>query len=347
MDKKIKTGIIGTGRIGMMHAENIKRFIPETEIKTVADIYADKARDWGKSLDIENITIDYKDIINDPEIEVVVICSSTDTHARFIIEASKAGKHIFCEKPIDLNINKIKEAIKAIDEAGIKFQLGFNRRFDHNFSKVHDLIRENKIGDVYIIKITSWDPEPPPIEYLKVCGGIFLDMTIHDFDMARFLSGSEVTEVSVNAAALVEPDIGRVIKDYYDTAIVNLKFENGIIGVIDNCRKAIYGYDQRVEILGSKGSIIISNDIPTTAVVSTEKGVLHEKPLYFFIERYSDSYIEEMKQFYKAIINDEDTHVGAIDGLKSVEIGLTAQESAIEGKTIKVDEFLSEASRRR
>lgn len=342
MKKKIKTGIIGAGRIGVMHTENIKRFIPEAEIKTIADIYADKIKDWAIGLDIENITKDYRDIINDPEIEVVIICSSTDTHAQFIIEASKAGKHIFCEKPIDLNIDKIKEAIKAINEAGIKFQLGFNRRFDHNFRKVHNLIKEDRVGKVHLIKITSWDPEPPPLKYLKVCGGIFLDMTIHDFDMARFLSGSEVTEVSANAAALVDPDIGKVLQDYYDTAVISLKFKNGVIGVIDNCRKASHGYDQRVEVLGSEGSVAILNDTPTTAVVSTKKGVLYENPLYFFSDRYAGAYIEEIKQFYNAIINNEEISVGAIDGLKSVEIGLAAQKSAKEGRAIKITEFSRE-----
>jgi len=338
MKKKIITGIIGVGRIGKIHTENIKRFIPETEIKTIADIFVDNVKDWALRLGIENVSKDYKDIINDPEIDVVFICSSTNTHAQFIKEASQAGKHIFCEKPIDLNIDKIKEALKVVDESGVKFQLGFNRRFDHNFRKVHDLIKEGRIGKTNLIKITSWDPEPPPLEYSKVCGGIFLDMTIHDFDMARFLSESEVLEVYTNAAVLIDPEIVKVCEDY-DTAIISLKFANGAIGVIDNCRKASHGYDQRVEVLGSEGSVEILNDTPSTTIVSSDKGICYEKPLHFFLERYAGAYIEEIKAFYDAVINNKETPVKAIDGLKAVELGLAALKSAQENRPVKIEEI--------
>ena len=170
----------------------VSRIFPEAEIKTVAEIYADNVKQWVKQLRISNLTTDYTDILNDSEIEAVLICSSTDTHAQLIVEAAKAGKHIFCEKPIDFNIEKIKQALNSVKEAGVKLQIGFNRRFDHNFKKVRELVESGKVGDVHIVKITSRDPAPPPIEYLKVSGGIFLDMTIHDFDMARYLSISEV-----------------------------------------------------------------------------------------------------------------------------------------------------------
>lgn len=335
MGKKIKVGVIGAGRIGKIHAQSVTYHIPEAEVKTIADVYADKVKDWANSLGIQNVTNDYKDILNDPEIDAVLICSSTDTHSRITIEAAKAGKHIFCEKPIDYDLNRIHDALKAVEEAGVKFQVGFNRRFDHNFKQVREFIKGGKIGEPHIIKITSRDPEPPPIEYVKVSGGMFLDMTIHDFDMARYLSGSEVEEVYVQGAVLVDPGIGQA--GDVDTAVITLKFKNGAIGVIDNSRKAVYGYDQRVEVFGSKGCVTVSNDTPTSAVLSTADGVTSDKPKYFFLERYMDSFVQEMKDFFDAIVNNKQTPVTGIDGLKPVLIGLAAKKSLEEGKPVKVE----------
>ncbi|TET49417.1 MAG: inositol 2-dehydrogenase, partial [Actinomycetota bacterium] len=238
----------------------------------------------------------------------------------------------------DLDIDTVRNTIKIVEKTGVKIQVGFNRRFDHNFRRVHDLIREGKIGTINLLKITSWDPEPPPLEYSKVCGGIFLDMTIHDFDMARFLSGSEVTEVYSLATVRIDPDIGKVCSDY-DTAITSLKFENGSIGVIDNCRKATHGYDQRVEVLGSIGTAAILNDTPSTAILSNDKGVCYEKPLNFFIERYADAYIQEIREFFSAISEDRQPSVGLIDGLRPLEIGMAALTSAREGRPVKVEEI--------
>ncbi|MHB1392689.1 MAG: inositol 2-dehydrogenase [Clostridia bacterium] len=337
MSKKIKIGIIGAGRIGKLHAENISYFIPEVEIKSIADIFADQIKDWAYGLGIKNVVKDYHEILNDPEIGAVLICSSTNTHAQISVEAAEVGKHIFCEKPVDLSIDKIKRAIEAVEKAGVKFQVGFNRRFDHNFKKVRDLVLEGKVGDPHIIRITSRDPAPPPAEYVKVSGGMFLDMTIHDFDMARYLSGSEVEEVYVQAAVLVDPAIEEA--GDVDTAVIVLKFLNGAIGVIDNSRKAAYGYDQRVEVFGSKGSAAASNDTPTNTVLSTEAGVQSDKPLYFFLERYKNSFIDEMRDFFDAILNDKETPVTAMDGLKPVIIGLAAKKSLAEGRPVKTSEI--------
>ncbi|MDK2809985.1 MAG: myo-inositol 2-dehydrogenase / D-chiro-inositol 1-dehydrogenase [Petroclostridium sp.] len=334
MSKKIKVGVIGAGRIGKIHAQSVTYHIPEAEVKTIADVYADKIKDWAHSLGIENVTNDYHDILNDPEIDAVLICSSTDTHSQITIEAAKAGKHIFCEKPIDYDLDRIHAALKAVEEAGVKFQVGFNRRFDHNFKQVRELIKAGKIGEPHIIKITSRDPEPPPVEYVKVSGGIFLDMTIHDFDMARYLSGSEVEEVYAQGAVLVDPAIGEA--GDVDTAVITLKFKNGAIGIIDNSRKAVYGYDQRVEVFGSKGCVTVSNDTPSSAVLSTVEGVMSEKPKYFFLERYMDSFVQEMKDFFDAIVNNKETPVTGIDGLKPVLIGLAAKKSLEEGRPVKV-----------
>ncbi len=338
MKKKINIGVIGAGRIGKIHTENIIRYINEASIKTVADYYPDQVKEWADNIGIKSLVKEPEEIINDPEIEAVFICSPTNTHSKYIVESSKAGKDIFCEKPMDLDLDTVKRTIKIVEETGVKFQIGFNRRFDHNFMKVHDLIREGKIGNINLLKITSWDPAPPPIEYSMVCGGIFLDMTIHDFDMARFLSGTEVEEVYALAAVRIDSDIGKVCSDY-DTAITSLKFKDGSIGVIDNCRKASHGYDQRVEVLGSKGTAAILNDTPSTAVLSDDNGVCYEKPLNFFIDRYADAYAKEIKEFFSAIKQDRQPSVSLIDGLKPLEIGIAALKSAKEGRPVKIEEI--------
>ncbi len=333
--KQITVGIIGAGRIGKVHAQSIALNIPGAKIKTIADVYMnDTIQDWAEALGIENTTKDYMDILNDKDIEVVLICSSTNTHAQFTMEAARAGKNIFCEKPLDPSIEKIKETLKVIEETGVKFQIGFNRRFDHNFKAVKQAVLDDKIGEPHIIRITSRDPEPPNPEYVKVSGGMFMDMTIHDFDMARFLSGSEVEEVYVQGAVLVDPEIGKA--GDIDTAVITLKFKSGAIGVIDNSRKAAYGYDQRAEVFGSAGAVETSNDGLSTAVISTADGIGSEKPLYFFLERYMDSFILEMKEFFAAIENDTDTPVGAIDALRPVQIAKAVGESLRTGLPVKV-----------
>ena len=334
----MKIGLIGAGRIGRLHGELLTYHVSEAEIKTVADLYIDNIEQWANQLNILNVTAEYKDILNDSEIDAVLICSSTDTHAQLIVEAAQAGKHIFCEKPIDFNIGKIKKALNAVAEAGIKLQIGFNRRFDHNFKKVREIVESGKIGDVHVVKITSRDPAPPPIEYLKVSGGIFLDMTIHDFDMARYLSLSEIEEVYAQGAVLIDPAIGKA--GDIDTAVITLKFKNGAMGVIDNSRQAVYGYDQRVEVLGSKGYVEVQNDVPDSAKLSTAEGVISEKPLYFFLERYKKSYVQELKAFINAILNDTEPPVTGDDGLQPVLIGLAALKSLKEKKPVRVEVIL-------
>lgn len=337
MEKKLKVGIIGTGRIGKVHTMSITNQLPQVEIKAVTDIFLDSAKEWAAQMGIGTVYNDYKELIADPEIDAVLVCSSTDTHADIAIAAANAGKHVFCEKPVDLSIEKVEAVIEAARKAGVKLQIGFNRRFDHNFRKVKELIGNGTIGDLQILKITSRDPSPPPIEYVKVSGGIFMDMTIHDFDMARFLTGSEAEEIYVAAACMVDPAIGEA--GDVDTALITIRFKNGAICVIDNSRKAVYGYDQRVEAFGSKGKVEITNDHPSTAVWSTETGVYSEKPLYFFLERYMDSFAVEMKQFVNALIDNTDTPVTGFDGLQPIKLGLAARKSVAEGRPVKLSEI--------
>jgi len=335
---KITVGIVGAGRIGKIHAENIRYFIPEARIKAVADVVvSDKLGDWARALGIEKVTRDPREIMSDGEVDAVVICSSTDTHADMVIAAAQAGKHVFCEKPVDLTVEKVKRALAAVEQAGVKLQVGFNRRFDHNFRRVRELVQSGALGDPHLIRITSRDPAPPPAEYVKVSGGMFLDMTIHDFDMARYLAGSEVVEVYAKGAVLVDPAIGKA--GDVDTAAVMLTFASGAIGVIDNSRRAVYGYDQRVEVFGSKGCATAANDTPSTVVVSGEQGVQGDKPLYFFLERYKQAFIDEMKEFFGALVQDRPTPVTGVDGLKPILIGLAAKRSLAEHRPVLVSEI--------
>lgn len=334
----VNVGIIGAGRIGKVHVESICTQVANAKVKTLADPFMnEQTAEWAKDMGVANVTKDYKEILADPEIDAVLICSSTDTHSPISVEAIKAGKHVFCEKPIDHDVAKIKEVIDALRENNVKYQVGFNRRFDHNFEAVQKAVADGKIGETHLIKVTSRDPEPPCAEYVKVSGGMFLDMTIHDFDMVRFLAGCNAEEVYVEAAVLVDPAIGEA--GDVDTAVITLKMENGAIAVIDNSRKAVYGYDQRAEVFGSKGMVAVTNDSTSTAVISNENGVTGEKPLYFFLERYMAAYAKEIKCFIEAIEKDTDTPLGVMDGLEPVLMGLAAKKSLEEHRPVKISEI--------
>lgn len=330
-------GVIGAGRIGKLHARNIAYNIPRARIARIVDVDGARAKELAAELGVGKASADYKDIMDDPAIQAVIVCSSTDTHADMVVAAAAKGKHVFCEKPVDLTVARVKTALAAVEKAGVKLQIGFNRRFDHNFARIEKLVRDGAVGKPHLVRISSRDPAPPPAEYVKVSGGIFLDMTIHDFDMARFLCGSEVTEVYAKGAVLVDPAIGAA--GDVDTAVVTLVFENGCLGVIDNSRKAAYGYDQRVEVFGSLGSAACENDAPTTVSLSTERGVSTDKPLYFFLERYRQAYIDEMNAFCDAVLDGKPVPVGGMDGLKPLLIGLAAKKSLAEGRPVKVSEI--------
>ena len=329
LSKKLRVAVIGAGRIGKLHANNLKTRVPGVELVAVSDVYEPAAKELAENLGIPFCTSDYRKIIADPNIDAVFICSSTDTHSPISIEAARAGKHIFCEKPIDHDLDKIREVLDEVKKAGVKYQVGFNRRFDRNFKRVHEAVKSGALGDVQIVKVTSRDPEAPPISYVKVSGGIFVDMTIHDFDMVRYLSGSEVEEVSAFGACLVNPEIGKA--GDVDTCVIMLKFANGALGVIDNSRQAVYGYDQRVEVFGSKGCITADNETPNNTTLYTADGVTSEKPLWFFLERYNDAYINEECEFVEACLNGTETPVGAFDGLQPVLIAIAAKESCEKG----------------
>lgn len=335
----LNIGIIGAGRIGKVHLESISYHVKNATVTAMADPFMNEETEkLIRSYGVSKVTKDYKDILNDKDIDAVLVCSSTDTHAAISIEAINAGKHVFCEKPVDHSIEKIQAVADALKEhPDIKFQVGFNRRFDHNFAAIRKAYDDGKIGEAHILKITSRDPEPPNPAYIKVSGGIFLDMTIHDFDMACFLTDSDVEELYVNSAVLVDPAIGE--QGDVDTAIITMKMANGALAVIDNSRKAAYGYDQRAELFGSKGMVATSNDTVSSAVISSADGVTGEKPLFFFLERYMGSFSEEMRQFTEAVINDTEVPVGIHAGLQSVKIGLAARKSVEEHRPVKIPEI--------
>ena len=331
----LRLGIIGAGRIGKVHCESIGRYVKDAVVACVADPFMNaETEKTVKALGAEKVTKDYREILADKSIDAVLICSSTDTHAKISIEAIEAGKHVFCEKPVDHDVDKILEVKAALAKSNVKYQVGFNRRFDHNFEAVRDAIASGKIGHLDVLKICSRDPGAPPVEYIKVSGGIFLDMTIHDFDMVRFLSGDEVESVYAVGGVSVDKAIGEA--GDIDTAIITMKLKGGTLAVIDNCRRATYGYDQRAEAFGALGQVAIANDCKSSAVISDANGVTAEKPLYFFLERYMQAYVKEITEFVDCIVNDKPVSVGIEDGLQAVAIGIAAKKSLETGMPVKL-----------
>jgi myo-inositol 2-dehydrogenase/D-chiro-inositol 1-dehydrogenase len=337
--ESLKIGLIGTGRIGCLHAEHLTSRIPggRADLIMVADVVEGAARVCAERYGISHVSKDYRAVLDCPDIQAVVICSPTNTHAQIIEEAAQAGKHIFCEKPIALDLASIDRALEAVKRAGVKLQIGFNRRFDANYRRVRQAIEQEEIGKPHLLHIISRDPAPPPIEYIRVSGGIFLDMTIHDFDMARFLIGSEVEEIFVQAAVMDDPAIGEA--GDVDTAFVLLQFSNGVIGTISNSRRAVYGYDQRVELLGSAGMIGTENNYSNTVTISDCHSVRRDLPLNFFLDRYIDSYISEMVAFVDAVAYDKAVPVTGLDGRVPVVMALAARKSLLEHRPVRLSEI--------
>jgi len=333
----INMALIGAGRIGNVHAQTIMNMIPNAKIISVADYYLPAAQALAEQYHIPLATPDHSKAIHHPGVDAVVIASSTDTHATFMIDAANAGKHIFCEKPIASTLSKIDEALATVKDAGVKLQIGFNRRFDTNFKRIKHAIDSGEIGTPQLLHIISRDPTPPPIEYIKVSGGIFFDMTIHDFDMARFLFG-DVEEIYAAGAVLVDDAIGQA--GDIDTTHITLKFVNGAIGTIDNSRQAAYGYDQRVEAFGSLGSASNANVFPDQVTISTgdmiKRGSL---PVHFFLDRYMRTYIQELTEFVDCIQHDKLVPVSGYDGRVPVVMAMAAQQSYAENRPVKLSEI--------
>jgi myo-inositol 2-dehydrogenase/D-chiro-inositol 1-dehydrogenase len=336
----IKMGVIGAGRMAMVHIRGIVSGLPNIEIKSVSDPYVkDETKTELYKLGIRNVFTDEKDILNDPEIQAVLIASSSDTLATMSVKALEAGKHTFCEKPVGRTIDSLMPVVEAVKRhPELKYQVGFNRRFDHNFSALYDVVNKGKLGKLHFLRICSRDSVTPPQSYVHISGGIFIDMMIHDIDLIRYFAQSDVEEVYA---------IGNVLIDQYfadegdvDTAIVTMKFKNGAMGVIDNSRKAVYGYDQRAEIHGSLGCAVLNNDIKNSVIVSTAEGVHNDGPVWDTLDRYIDAYKAEMSSFVDAIENNKKTCTSINDSLQAISVGLACNKSLKEKRPVKLSEIL-------
>lgn len=328
-------GILGAGRIGKIHANAVKK-TTGANLKAIADPYLDE--EWANSLGIEKLSKDVNEIIEDETIDAVYICTPTDTHADLIINAAKNNKAIFCEKPVDLSIEKILEVKQVLEETKVPFQIGFNRRFDANFKNLSNVVKESKLGELITLKVVSRDPEAPPKSYVEVSGGLFLDMTIHDFDIVRYISHEEVEELTVHA--------GNFVSDYsdidVDTAMINLTLKSGAFALIENCRATTYGYDQRVEAFGTKANAKFENVFEDSITISNQEGASSGNPLYFFLERYEKAYDEESIEFISALSEKREPNVGIKDALESALLALAAKKSLVEKRTVKIDEIREE-----
>lgn len=339
--RTVKIGFLGCGRMGKLHMANLINSVPGAEVVAVSDpcIDSNGGREWCQQRGIPNISDNYENVLNDPQVEAVFVCSSTDAHCPMSLASVRAGKHTFCEKPITYDVPQLLELKKAIEEAGVKYMVGFNRRFDHNHRAVAEAVKSGKIGTPQLITVSSRDPEPPTIEYVKVSGGLFYDMMIHDFDMVRYVTGAEAVEISAVGSCLINPKLQEESGVFdVDTAVVTMKMDNGSIAVINNSRQAVYGYDQRVEVFGSKGVASDGNDLLNTASIMTVDGCHTERPLWFFLERYTQAFIDEAASFVDAVANDKPVPANVVDGLIPVLMAKAATESCkAGGKFVKVE----------
>ncbi|MCX4025951.1 inositol 2-dehydrogenase [Endozoicomonas sp. SM1973] len=321
--------LFGAGRIGSIHAANVSQH-PDVQIKYIVDVNRTVANQMAEQYGATVTDVDTA--LEDTTVAGVIIASSTDTHADLMIRSARAGKTIFCEKPIDLNIDRVKECLQVIEDTQVACALGFNRRFDPQFNQLHNQLNQGKIGELQMVSITSRDPAPPPAHILPATGGLFRDMMIHDLDMARWLLNEEPTAVFASASCLIDPTIGEL--GDVDTAMVILKTTSGKLCQISNSRQAVYGYDQRIEVFGSKGMLQANNNTAINLSFSGEQGVISEKPLYFFLERYADAYKAELDNFIATIRGTEKPLANQHDGLQALALADAALESATTGKQV-------------
>jgi myo-inositol 2-dehydrogenase/D-chiro-inositol 1-dehydrogenase len=336
MPGKINIAVIGTGRMGSVHVRNIARLIPEADLVAICDIRLEVAQAVAEECSIQRVVKDYRELLADKDIEAVLIATSTPTHAMIVKDAAAAGKHIFCEKPLALDLAEIDDALECVNTAGVKLQVGFNRRFDKSFQEIHEIVTSGEIGRPCILRITNRDPDFPAMEFMRASGGIFLDLAIHDFDMVRYQVG-EVEEVYAIGSVLINPELNEFSD--VDTAVVTLKFANGAVGAIDNSRKAVYGYDQRLEVFCSNGTAMAENESESTVVRGNRDGFLSAKPPYFFMQRYAPCYVEEVRQFIECVRDDKPTPTTGADGRAAVVLGYAAGKSLRENRPVKVSEI--------
>lgn len=334
--RQLGIAVAGVGRIGRMHARIIAEQIPQARLTGVYDISADSAREVASELRVDAAS-SIDELLAAPGVDALAICTATNTHSELIIKAAQAGKAVFCEKPVSLSLSDVDEAIAAVDAAGVPFMVGFNRRFDPGHAAVRQAVQSGELGELTIARITSRDPSPPPIEYVRISGGIWVDMLIHDFDMANFIVGSPVVQIWAQGAALIDEGI-RAAGDF-DTAVAVLTHESGAITTIDASRQAPYGYDQRVEALGTKGMALSDNRRDNNAQVFVE-GATRQAPFqHFFLERYTDSYRLEWLAFTEYALHGGPSPVSGSDGRAPIVMAMAAGLSAKEGRPVRLDEI--------
>ncbi|HEX2303264.1 MAG TPA: inositol 2-dehydrogenase [Gaiella sp.] len=331
----IRVGVVGVGRIGRMHAAMLARDVPGLSLAAVHDTDAGTAAAVARELGVPE-TLSSRDLIERPDVDAVAICSSTNAHVELVAEAAATGKPLFLEKPVSLELVDVDRALAAVSEAGVFLQLGLNRRFDPAHRSVRDAVESGAVGELHLVRITSRDPEPPPLDYVRVSGGIFLDMTVHDLDMARFVTGSEVDEVFARGEVRVDPAIGEV--GDLDTVVVTLRHADGTLTVIDNSRRAAYGYDQRVEAFGARGMAASGNPPEHTGFVLTGEGRRGAVLPHFFLQRYRTSYVAAWASFEQSVRSGSPPVVTGADGRLALVLGLAARRSASEGRPVRVSE---------
>jgi myo-inositol 2-dehydrogenase / D-chiro-inositol 1-dehydrogenase len=330
----VRVGVIGTGRIGRMHAELLATRVPGARLVAVSDAVMPLADEVGRKVGAP--AVETGALIGDPATDAVAICAPTDTHVALIIAAAEVGKAIFCEKPISLDLAEVDEALEVVARTGAHLMVGFNRRFDVSHGAVREAVASGAVGLPHVVRITSRDPGPPPMAYARTSGGIFLDMTIHDFDMARYVVGSEVVQVHAAGAVRVVPELAEL--GDVDTAVVTLWHENECLTVIDNSRRATYGYDQRVEVLGGEGLAASQNPLANTALTRDASGTKLATLPYFFIERYTASYVRQWEAFVAAVSSGGAPPTSGQDGRAALLLGLAAKRSLAERRPVRVAE---------
>jgi len=327
----LKVGLLGAGRIGQVHAAVVAAHEGST-LAAISDVYAPAAEELAAKYHAQVKSSD--EIIADNSINAVLIATSTDTHSDLIEAATQAGKAVMCEKPVDLSLERARACLKAVSATGRPVMIGFNRRFDPSFAAIRDSLAAGQIGKAELLSVTSFDPAPPPVEYIKVSGGMFRDMMIHDFDMTNFIMDETPVSISASGACLVDPEIGRA--GDIDTAVVTLSYADGKLAVIKNSRRAAYGYDQRLELLGADGLLQAQNMLENTVVKSTGQGVISAKPTYFFIERYMPAYKAEWAAFVAAVQEGDDMPVSLQDGVQALAMAEAAQRSFDSSRPVRL-----------
>jgi len=339
----VKVGVIGCGRIGIVHLGAINK-APGVVPIVVSNPTVSKAEDAAKKFGVPKFTSDAMEVITDPEVDAVWICSPSQYHADQIKACAANGKHVFCEKPIATDLAETVEAINACNEAGVKLMIGLQRRFDPNFLRVRRAIEEKEVGDTIIIKTCSRDPAPPPYEYVKGGGGIFNDMAVHDLDMTRFLAGEDPIEILAVGSCHIDKSIEDLPgSEAFDTATCIVRYPNGVSAMVDVCRQSSYGYDQRAEVLGTKGMIATDNVYPNTAkIYKNDYTGNADMPFDFFLSRYFEAYVTETEAFCESLVNDTPVPCTGIDGLVALVMSLAADKSAAEGRWVKFREIIEQ-----